>query len=254
MASCSSHGAWQYQPASNFIRRFYGCPLLDAAYVRSTFREAAIRRRTRRSAACRSRRSAPPAAMPTTRPPGRLRASSACQSCRFGPPPPRCTASTRRAPSATARIGSCRECSYTGVNCSRTCCLAPRASQRDRSTRSRRRRSDGARSAASSRRSRVACTTRTDETRTRAAARPRAERPSCPSARRRTHTIANFSKPYAFSSPSWRRSAPISSSTSAANSSKCGRSASSPLAPHSTPTAFMPAALAAFPSDGLSPT
>ena len=31
MASCSSHGAWQYQPASNFIRRFYGCPLLDAA-------------------------------------------------------------------------------------------------------------------------------------------------------------------------------------------------------------------------------
>ena len=33
MASCSSHGAWQYQPASNFIRRFYGCPLLDAAYV-----------------------------------------------------------------------------------------------------------------------------------------------------------------------------------------------------------------------------
>ena len=33
MASCSSHGAWQYQPAANFIRRFYGCPLLDAAYV-----------------------------------------------------------------------------------------------------------------------------------------------------------------------------------------------------------------------------
>ena len=32
MAS-SSHGAWQYQPASNFIARFYGCPLLDAAYV-----------------------------------------------------------------------------------------------------------------------------------------------------------------------------------------------------------------------------
>ena len=133
-------------------------------------------------------------------------------------------------------------------------CWAPRASQRARSTRSRRRRSDGARSAASSRRSRVACTTPTDETRTRAAARPRAGRPSCPSARRRTHTIADFSKPYAFSSPSWRRSAPISSSTSAANSSKCGRSASSPLAPHSTPTAFMPAALAAFPSDGLSPT
>ena len=248
MASCSSHGAWQYQPASNFIRRFYGCPLLDAAYVSQ---------HPRRSAACRSRRGALRAAMATTRPPARSRASSACQSCRFGPPPPRCTASTRRAPSATARIGSCRECSYTGVSCSRASCLAPRASQRGHSTRSRRRRSDGARSAASSRRSRVACTTHTGETRTRAAARPRAGRPSCPSARRRTHITQNstiFSKPYAFSSPSWRRSAPISSSTSAANSSKCGRSASSPLAPHSTPTALMPAALAAFPSDGLSPT